>query len=86
MTYRVATDMSYKAVAANLIWWWDSSRGGWTPTARHVSLKHLEVTSTGRFGLGLLAAGCHVPLQPGKVAPERDGQPPGPWRSASCPR
>lgn len=44
MTYREATDVSYKEVAANLIWWWDSSRGGRTPTARHVSLKHLEVT------------------------------------------
>lgn len=79
MTYRAATDVPYTEVAANLIWWWDSSRGGRTPTARHVSLKHLRASSVSG-----LSRGRGVPLWPqggfwvelGAPLRNRSGSPP----------
>lgn len=43
ITYSVAVDTSFKAVAANLTKEWDNSRGGWTPTALHDSLNCLKI-------------------------------------------
>ena len=47
-TWKAAVETSYSAVAAKCTTWWDSCRGGNTPTPTHEILKSLHTDKTGK--------------------------------------